>query len=294
MNDFEREINERKRRFSHSKFSTDMDWKTTNTEDMHYDTESNYGSISTDSGVKRNNFRRVNIFKREMTNDFKNKNKNYREAHKESVEYNLLSGKDKKNEISSKVYNNCENDQPKKNYSKKKYDYKNNKNFQSSIEYYEIDIPRNFDLTDINTIRNYFTNKGLHAFKIEEAASSYTNQSGKITLRIRKDNIIDEKEYNKNINSVKKLMSKNDMKLSKVEGNKAKVSTMAKQRVKTPFKGELMLRPTDPQKTNKNKSNKIETISKKCPNTNSIKNTKRIGNKTPGKRNSKANVKPKK
>ena len=294
MNDFERELNERKRRFSHSRFTTDMDWKTTNTEDMHYDTESNCGSVSTDSGVKKNNFRRVNIFKREMTNDFKNKNKNYREAHKESVEYNLLSGKDKKNEISSKVYNNCENDQPKKNYSKKKYDYKNNKNFQSSIEYYEIDIPKNYDLTDINTIRNYFTNKGLHAFKIEEAASSYTNQSGKITLRIRKDNVVDEKEYNKNINSVKKLMSKNDMKLSKVEGNKAKASTMAKQRVKTPFKGELMLRPTDPKKTNKNKNNKIETISKKCPNTNSIKNTKRIGNKTPGKRNSKANVKPKK
>ena len=104
MSDFERELNERKRRFSHSRFSTNMDWKTTNTEDIRYVTESNYGSVSTDSSIKRNNFRRVNIFKRELTSDIKNKNKNYREAHKESVEYNLLSGKDKRNEISSKIY----------------------------------------------------------------------------------------------------------------------------------------------------------------------------------------------
>ena len=294
MSDFERESNERKRRFSHSRFTTDMDWKTTNTEDIRYDTGSNYGSVSTDRGIKRNNFRRVNIFKREMNSDMKNKNKSYREAHKESVEYNLLSGEDKRNEISSKIYNKYESEKPKKNYSKRKYDYKNNKNFQSSIEYYEIDIPKNYDLTDINTIRNYFTNKGLHAFKIEESANSYTNQSGKITLRIRKDNIVDEKEYDKNINYVKKLMSKKDMKLSKVEGNKAKASTMAKQRVKTPFKGELMLRPTDPKKINKNKSNKIENNCKKCSNTNSIRISKRIGNKTPGKRNSKVNTKQKK
>jgi hypothetical protein len=292
MSDFERELNERKRRFSHSRFTTDMDWKTTNTEDIRYDTGSNYGSVSTDRGIKRNNFRRVNIFKREMNSDMKNKNKSYREAHKESVEYNLLSGKDKRNEISSKIYN-YESEEPKNNYSKKKYDYKNNKNFQSSIEYYEIDIPKNYDLADINTIRNYFTNKGLHAFKIEEAANSYTNQSGKITLRIRKDNVIDEKEYDKNINNVKKLMSKKDMKLSKVEGNKAKASTMAKQRVKTPFKGELILRPTDPKKKFKNKNYKIESICKKCSNTNSIRNSKRIGNKTPGKRNKNVNSKVK-
>ena len=100
-------------------------------------------------------------------------------------------------------------------------------------------------MTDINTIRNYFTNKGLHAFKIEESANTYTNQSGKITLRIRRDNVIDDKEYNKNINSVKNLMSKKDMKLYKVEGNKAKASVIAKNRVKTPFKGELMLKPCD-------------------------------------------------
>ena len=58
----------------------------------------------------------------------------------------------------------------KKNYSKKKYDFKYNTNynkFQPTIEYYEIDIPRNYDLTDANTIRNFFTSKGLHSFKIE-------------------------------------------------------------------------------------------------------------------------------
>jgi hypothetical protein len=292
MSDFERELNERKSKFSHSKYTTDMDWKTTNTEDMHYDSESDYASVFSDNGVKKKSFRRVNILKREITGDVNNKNKN-REQVKESVKYNILTGKDKKDAISDKIYNkydNNNNNKLKKNYSKKKYDYKTNNNndkYQTNIEYYEIDIPRNYDLTDINTIRNYFTNKGLHAFKIEESANTYTNQSGKITLRIRRDNVIDDKEYNKNINSVKNLMSKKDMKLYKVEGNKAKASVIAKNRVKTPFKGELMLKPCD------TKGKKNNYISKKC--SVDIKGTtKKRNNKTPGKKNNKNNTKTKK
>ena len=159
--------------------------------------------------------------------------------------------------------------------------------FQPNIEYYEIDIPKNYDLTDINTIRNFFTSKGLHAFKIEEISNSVTNQSGKISLRIRKDNVVDEKEYNKNINNVKKLISQKDMKLYKVEGNKAKASTLAKQKVKTPYKGEILLRPSD-KNNNKNKNNKNINDNKKNP---GKKPTKK--NKTPYKRD-KANLKVKK
>ena len=239
-----------------------------------------------------------------MTGNFDNKNKNNnKDNFKESVKYNILTGKDKKNELSSKIFNNHdgENDKPKKNFSKKKYDFKNNKNIEKynpTIEYYEIDIPRNFDLTDLNFeiliflhYLNFFTNKGLHAFKLEECTNSITNQSGKITLRIRKDNILDEKEYKKNLNSVKKLISQNDMKLYKVEGNKAKISTIAKQRVKTPFKGELMLKPSDTRHIYRN--NKKNMIDNK-KNSAKAKGTsiKRI-NKTPGKRD-KANLKSKK
>ena len=70
------------------------------------------------------------------------------------------------------------------------------------------------------------------------------------------------------------------MKLYKVEGNKAKASTIAKQRVKTPFKGEVMLKPSDPKKINKNNikngfDSKKNSIKSKG---NSVKR-----NKTPGK-----------
>ena len=265
MTDFESELNERKSKFNHSKFATDMDWRTTNTEDIHYDYESDFGSVITDSGrTKRKSFRRVNILKREMTGDIKNKSKN-REQNKESVKYNILTGKDKKHEISNNIYNKYDYNKQKTNFSRKKYD-KNTKNiekFNPTIEYYEIDIPRNFDLTDINTIRNFFTSKGLHAFKIEENSNSVTNQSGKISLRIRKDNVVDEKEYNKNINNVKKLISQKDMKLYKVEGNKAKASTIAKQRVKTPYKGEQMLKPSDSKNIFRNSNIKNGNDSKK-------------------------------
>ena len=296
MTDLERELNKRKTKYSHLRFDTDIDRNRTNTEDKIYDYESDYASSLTDSEIKKKSFRRVNILKREMNGDLKNKN---REQIKESVKYNILSGKDTKDKISTKVYNKYSNNNnqknQKKNFSRKKYDYKINKNineFNPIIEYYEIDIPKNYDLTDINTIRNFFTSKGLHAFKIEEFSNFVTNQSGKICLRIRKDNITNDKEYNKSIASIKKLISKKDMKLYKVEGNKAKASTMAKQRVKTPYKGEVMLKPIDTRnKYKNNKSTKGFDYKKNTNKTNgsSIKNK----NKTPSKKKD-VNLKTKK
>ena len=285
MTDLKRELNKRKTKYSHSRFDTDIDRKSSKSEDKYYDYESDYAPSLTNSEIKKKSFRRVNILKKEMNDDLKNKN---REQIKESVKYNILSGKDSKDKISTKVYNKYNNNQknPKKNFSRKKYDYKTNKNineFNPIIEYYEIEIPKNYDLTDVNTIRNFFTSKGLHAFKIEEFSNFVTNQSGKICLRIRKDNITNDKEYNKSIASIKKLISKKDMKLYKVEGNKAKASTMAKQRVKTPYKGEVMLMPIDTRNKYKNNKSTKGFDSKKNSNESngiSLKNK----NKTPVKK----------
>ena len=294
--DFEKELTQRKLRFSHSKFTTDMDWKTTNTEDIRYDTESDFGSVLSESRTSRKNFRRVNILRREIMGDKKNKSI---DQNKESVKYNIISGRDKKNELSTKIYEKLNKDNPKneqkKDYSKKKYDFKNGayiNKYQPSVEFYEIDIPKNFDLTDVNTIRNIFTNRGIHAFRIEESSNSVNNQSGKITLRIRKDNIVDEKEYDKNINNIKKLISKKDMKLNKVEENKAKVSKLAKQRVKTPFKREILLKSRDNPKNGKeNKPKNAIGPKKNTVNNIKSKNIKKTSNK--GKTN-KNNIKLKK
>ena len=46
------------------------------------------------------------------------------------------------------------------------------------------------------------------------------------------------------------------MKLYRIEGNKAIASTIAKQRVKTPYKGEVILKPVDTK--NEYKSNKVK------------------------------------
>ena len=272
-----------------------MDWKTTNTEDIRNDTESDFGSVLTDRSGARKSFRRVNILKREYIGDNKNKNKE-RDQNKESVKYNIISGTDRKNELSEKVYDKFNKEKPKDeekiDYSRKKYDFKNNfliNKYQPSVEYYEIDIPKNFDLTDVNTIRNIFSSRGIHAFKIEESSNSVNNQSGKITLRIRKDNMLDDKDYNKNISNIKKLISKKDMKLNKVEGNKAKVSKIAKQRVKTPFKGEILLKPSDNPKSEKEKEKGKENKAKN--NNESKKNQINIKTKSIKKTGSKINNK---
>ena len=263
--DFEKELSQRKKRFSHSKFATDMDWKTTNTEDLRYSTESDIDSVLSEGWTSRKSYRRVNILRREYIGD---KNNKKLEQNKESVKYNILSGRDRNDELSIKIYDK---------YNK----------YQPSVEFYEIDIPRNFDLTDINTIRNIFASRGIHAFKIEESSNYVNNKSGKITLRIRKNNIFDEKIYDKNINNIKKIISKKDMKLNKVEGNKAKASKIAKQRVKTPYKGEILLKPSDTQKNDKDKENKAKnqtTLKKKTINI-KTKNTKKINSKIKSNKN---------
>ena len=287
--DFEKELSQRKLKFNHSKFTTDMDWKTTNTEDIRYDTESDYGSVLTEGGTSRKSFRRVNILKREYIG---NKNNKPQYQNKESVNYNIITGNDRKDELSVKVYDKFNKEKPKdeeekKDYSRKKYDFKNNNlinKYQPSVEYYEIDIPKNFDLTDVNTIRNIFSSRGIHAFKIEESSNSVNNQSGKITLRIRKDNILDEKDYDKNITNIKKLISKKEMKLNKVEGNKAKTSKIAKQRVKTPFKGEILLKPGELKSEKENKDKNRNEPKKNSINT-KTKNTKKANNKVKTKTN---------
>ena len=69
------------------------------------------------------------------------------------------------------------------------------------------------------------------------------------------------------------------MKLYKVEGNKAKASTIAKQRVKTPYKGEFLLQPSNKKQINNNNNIKNGLNSKKNSVKNSIKKNNKITSK---------------
>jgi hypothetical protein len=107
--------------------------------------------------------------------------------------------------------------------------------------------------------------------------------------------MLDDKDYNKNISNIKKLISKKDMKLNKVEGNKARVSKIAKQRVKTPFKGEILLKPSDNPKSEKEKGKenkaKNNNETKKSQINIKTKSIKKTGSKI---NNKKSNIKLKK
>ena len=152
--DFEKELTQRKLKFNHSKFTTDMDWKTTNTEDIRNDTESDFGSVLTDRSGARKSFRRENILKREYIGDKKNKNKE-RDQNKESVKYNIISGTDRKNELSEKVYD-------KFNKEKQYHDFENTMMIldrKNKKEYYDLgkeednnNENKNLDLTLIEKI----------------------------------------------------------------------------------------------------------------------------------------------
>ena len=231
--DYEKKAIEKRVNYRHSNFTTNTDWKTSNTESHKKNNDK----------LNKSAYLRKSTFLNEEVNTDKNiRNTLCLESNKKgekftninSVNYDIISGKKYNNKnklINLKNGNNNIN--------------KTNNNFQT--EYYEISVKNNFDKTDVNKIKNAFANKGIHLFKIEEKSDNIDNKSGKITFRIRKEK--EDKNYDEKISSLNNLISNKDMKLNKID-YKLIESKAKKTRQKTP--GNLMRKenPIRVKKTN--------------------------------------------
>ena len=222
---YEKKAEEKRLNYKHSRFSTNTDWKNPNTE--------THKKNNINSNLNKSNFSRRYTLQNENINTNNNiRNSLCSESNKkgekftniDSVDYDIITGK-KSNEKNKLIKEFSEN-------IKSGNISLNNKNDNFQTEYYELIVSKNFDKTDVNIIKNYFVNNGIHLFKLKEKSDNMNNKSGKITFRIRKDK--NDKDYDKKISSINNLISNKDMKLNKIDNN-LKIETKAKKtRQKTP------------------------------------------------------------
>ena len=222
---YEKKAEEKRLKYKHSHFSTNTDWKNTNTE-IHKNNNK-------DSILDKNTFSRKNTFHNENINTNNNIRKSLcSESNKigekftniDSVDYDIITGKksNEKNKLIKEFSDNIKTG----NISL------NNKNDNFQTEYYELTVSKNFDKTDVNIIKSYFVNNGIHLFKLKEKSDNMNNKSGTITFRIRKEK--NDKDYDKKILSINKLISNKDMKLNKIDNNLLIETQAKKTRQKTP------------------------------------------------------------
>ena len=187
--------------FKRSLYATNTDWKVSNTE---------VPSFKRSKSLHSNAFKANSLYKETHSSNLKEKTKAIPSNSKthfnniESVSYNILSGEE---EVKGGKAVNAQ------------------KGFVS--ESYVIDVPKNFDVTDVNTIKNYFIKEKIHIYGIDESVNLIGNNQGKIRFNVRRN--ADDKTFQEKLNAINVLIDEKKMKMKKIED-----TGKVKQRQKTP------------------------------------------------------------
>ena len=187
--------------FKRSLYATNTDWKACNTE---------VPSFKRSKSLHSNAFKPNSLYKETHSSNLKEKTKAIPSNSKthfnniESVSYNIISG-----EEDAKCGKGMLNE--KKGYVS---------------ESYVIDVPQNFDETDVNTIKNYFIKEKIHIYGIDESVNHIGNNKGKIKFKVRRN--VDDKTFQEKLNAINQLIDDKKMKMKIEDTNKVK------QRQKTP------------------------------------------------------------
>ena len=198
--------------FKRSLMPTNADWKSFNTETAFRKRSQTLGPEEFKKATK--SFKKNNFFEKENTySDLHNKTSTKAKenfSNIESVKYDIISGQQKQNDSNT-------------HYRPIATQYDN-----QITESFEVDIPKNFSLTEKNTLKNYFVTKGIHLYKIEEKIDPLNSNHGKYTFNIRRNK--DDPDYQAKLETIKNILSTKQMKLNFIEPQKTKL----KPRPKTP------------------------------------------------------------
>lgn len=207
-----------------SSIPSNADWKTFNTEAILHKRSQTLDAKT--FKTVRNKFHKNNYFEKENSNcELDQQRASFNPAKKEhynnveSVKYDIISGQTKQN---GKVGGKMQSIDLSSNKKKPLMSPDN-----QVTDNFEIIVPKNFSITDKNTIKNYFVSKGIHLYQIEEKANSLGNTKGKITFKIRRDK--NDFEFYKKLDSIKNILDSKEMKLNYIQP-----STNQKPRPKTP------------------------------------------------------------
>ena len=97
-------------------------------------------------------------------------------------------------------------------------------------ENYVIDVPSGFNITDINTIKNYFVKEKMHIYGVGESSNPIGHNKGQIKFKIRRN--ADDVEFVAKMDAINQMIKEKKMKMSKVD--MSEVAAKVKQRQKTP------------------------------------------------------------
>ena len=219
-----------------SLYATNTDWRAANTEVPSYKR-----SKTPDSHCYRNNFRNFKtqrFYNETHSTNLKEKKQALPSNIKtdfnniESVSYNIISGEPNYKETTSHS--------PESTISKCTYisdvNATNDKRLLTDMndnfitENYVIDVPNGFNITDINTIKNYFVKEKMHIYGIGESSNPIGHNKGQIKFKIRRN--VDDVEFVAKLDSINQMIKDKKMKLSKVDMNE--ITAKVKQRQKTP------------------------------------------------------------
>lgn len=216
-------------RITHSKLTSNFDWKYVNTE-----ISSERLSLNVN---KLNGNCNGNHFKKNISNENDHKRRqNLLNGHQKenfinlnSVNYDIITNTEggiaSKNGIVNKANSRPKvlNDSLIPNQQKKSIQISNGNSSSRTVNHcketdeYQIDVPKEFDKLNIKEIKNMFYSAGIHLYKCETRANSLSNGSGKIVFKVRKDK--NDCEYLTKIKTINSKIANSQMALNKTLRN---------------------------------------------------------------------------
>ena len=224
-----------------SLYATNTDWRVANTEVPSYKRnktcDNTRSSNTRDNNNNIRNFKSQRFYNETHSTNLKEKKQALPSNIKtdfnniESVSYNIISGephyKEQQTSHSPDTYISDISTTTTHNNNKRLVtDVKDN----YITENYVIDVPNGFNITDINTIKNYFVKEKMHIYGVGESSNPIGHNKGQIKFKIRRN--ADDVEFVAKMDAINQMIKEKKMKMSKVD--MSEVAAKVKQRQKTP------------------------------------------------------------
>lgn len=233
-----------------SLYATNTDWRVANTEVPSYkrnktcDVHSSSNTRNNNNNIR--NFKSQRFYNETHSTNLKEKKQALPSNVKtdfnniESVSYNIISGephyKEQHTSHSPDTYiSDISTTTTHNNNDNKRLvtDVNVNVNDNFITENYVIDVPSGFNITDINTIKNYFVKEKMHIYGVGESSNPIGHNKGQIKFKIRRN--ADDVEFVAKMDAINQMIKEKKMKMSKVD--MSEVAAKVKQRQKTPGAG---------------------------------------------------------
>ena len=193
-----------KRSMTHSRISTNQDWRNSNTEPLKKkmkEFDDNFNKNLNDKKFNRKNFLTKRDYNKDISLiDKKSLNVKTNPTNIGSVNYNILSSQPNEYRNTISIYSD-------------------KKPIEVLYDNYEINCENdNFNKVNSKKLKNIFYKEGIHIYNFKEEGNEIAGNNGKFIFQIRKGNR--DEDFADKLKKVNNYLKNNDMKLQKVNYNR--------------------------------------------------------------------------